>query len=159
MKARQKRLLFVVVGLVGLGVITTLVLSALKGNLSSFFSPSQVVAGEAPADHLFRLGGLVQPGSVDKGAAEDGSRDLLVRFVVTDNAREVPVVYKGILPDLFQEGQGVIAQGKLDAEGVFQAAEVLAKHDENYMPPEVAEALEKAHQEGVAQQGAGAGTQ
>ena len=145
MKARQKRLTFLVAGLVALGLVTTLVLYALKGNLSYFFSPSEVAAGEAPADHVFRLGGLVVAGSV---AQSEG--DIDVRFDVTDNAHTVPVVYSGILPDLFQEGQGVIAQGKMGTDGVFVAQEVLAKHDENYMPPEVADALQKAHDEGVA---------
>ena len=144
MKARQKRLVFVAAGLVALGLVTTLVLYSLKGNLSYFFSPTEVVQGAAPSDHVFRLGGLVVAGSVQR---EEG--DLTVNFVVTDNANTVPVAYSGILPDLFQEGQGVIAQGKLSADGVFVAQEVLAKHDENYMPPEVADALAKAHEAGV----------
>ena len=148
MKARHKRLSFVVLGLVAVAAGTALVLNALEGNLSYFFSPTEVVAGKAPADHVFRLGGLVENGSVKRGG-----QDLKVSFVVTDNAMNVPVVYEGILPDLFKEGQGVIAQGRLGADGVFRAEEVLAKHDENYMPPEVAEALEKAHAEGVASQG------
>jgi len=147
MKARQKRLGFVVLGLLALGIITALVLNALKGNLSYFFSPTEVVEGKAPDNHVFRLGGLVVAGSLERG-----NQDLSVRFLVTDNAHNVPVTYTGILPDLFKEGQGVIAQGKMDADGVFMADEVLAKHDENYMPPEVAEALDKAHQEGIAQQ-------
>jgi len=143
MKARQKRLVFVVAGLVGLGVVATLVLYSLKGNLNYFFSPSEVVAGAAPQDRVFRLGGLVAPGSVRRDEGE-----LTVEFTVTDNAKNVTVAYNGILPDLFAEGQGVIAQGRLDS-GVFVADEVLAKHDENYMPPEVADALAKAHDEGV----------
>jgi cytochrome c-type biogenesis protein CcmE len=147
MKARQKRLGFVVVGLLALGAITALVLNALEGNLSYFFSPTEVSEGKAPADHVFRLGGLVVAGSLERG-----NQDLSVRFLVTDKAHNVPVTYTGILPDLFMEGQGVIAQGRLGADGVFMADEVLAKHDETYMPPEVADALEKAHQEGVAQQ-------
>ena len=137
-------MVFVLAGLVGLAVVTTLVLYSLKGNLSYFFSPTEVVKGEAPADHIFRLGGLVMAGSVTR---KEG--DLTVNFVVSDNANTVPVAYNGILPDLFAEGQGVIAQGKLDEEGVFIAQEVLAKHDENYMPPEVADALAKAHAEGT----------
>ncbi|MEN8174200.1 MAG: cytochrome c maturation protein CcmE [Pseudomonadota bacterium] len=145
MKARQKRLAFVVVGLVALGMATALVLNALKGNLSYFFSPTEVAAGQAPADHVFRLGGLVVNGSVRRAKG-----DLTVKFDVTDNARTVPVAYTGILPDLFQEGQGVVAQGRLGPDGVFVAQEVLAKHDENYMPPEVADALEKAHVDGLA---------
>lgn len=145
MKARHKRFGIIAVGLAALGLVTFLVLNALEGNLSYFFSPTQVVKGEAPRNHLFRLGGLVEPGSVKR---EEG--DLTVNFVITDNAQKVKVAYKGILPDLFAEGQGVIAQGKLGTGNVFVAEEVLAKHDENYMPPEVAEALNKSHQEGAA---------
>lgn len=144
MKARHKRLGFIVAGLVVLGLATMLVLNALEGNLSYFFSPTEVVEGKAPKDHVFRLGGLVKVGSVGR---EEGN--LTVNFVVTDNGHDVKVAYTGILPDLFKEGQGVIAQGKMDANQTFVADEVLAKHDENYMPPEVAEALEKSHQEGV----------
>jgi len=144
MKARHKRFGFLLVGLAGLGVAAWLVLSALDNNLSYFFSPTEVAENKAPAGHVFRLGGLVQSGSLQRG------QELTVRFVVTDNANEVNVAYTGILPDLFAEGQGVIAQGRLGPDGVFVADEVLAKHDENYMPPEVADALEKAHEEGVA---------
>ncbi|HIE55007.1 MAG TPA: cytochrome c maturation protein CcmE [Chromatiaceae bacterium] len=144
MKARHKRFGFLIVGLVILGLATTLVLKALDSNLSYFFSPTEVAENKAPKDHVFRLGGLVAPGSLERG------KELTVRFVVTDNAHSVKVAYTGILPDLFQEGQGVIAQGRLGPDGVFVADEVLAKHDENYMPPEVAEALEKGHQKGVA---------
>lgn len=143
MKARHKRLGFILVGLVVLGLATTLVLRALDSNLSYFFSPTEVVQNKAPENHIFRLGGLVEPGSVQRG------EELTVRFAVTDNANTVNVAYTGILPDLFMEGQGVIAQGKMGAEGVFIADEVLAKHDENYMPPEVADALAKGHEEGV----------
>lgn len=145
MKARHKRLYFLLAGLAGLGVATALVLNALENNMSYFFAPSQVVKGEAPEDHLFRLGGLVKPGTLQRG------QELTVRFIVTDNAQEVPVAYTGILPDLFAEGQGVIAQGRLGSDGTFVAEEVLAKHDENYMPPEVAAALEQGHNEGVQQ--------
>lgn len=122
------------------GVIASaaLALRAFEQNLLYFFSPSQVVAGEAPAERVFRLGGMVQEGSV---AREAGS--LTVDFVVTDFAHSVPVRYTGVLPDLFQEGQGVVTRGRLDPSGIFAAEEVLAKHDENYMPPEVAEALNK----------------
>lgn len=148
MKARHKRLTFLVAGLVALVLVTTLVLYALQGNLSYFYSPSEVSAGEAPPDHVFRLGGLVVVGSVARTEGE-----LTVRFDVTDNAHTVPVAYTGILPDLFQEGQGVIAQGRIGADGVFVADEVLAKHDETYMPPEVADALDKAHNAGVANAG------
>lgn len=145
MKARHKRLGLIAVGLAALGLATFLVLSALEGNLSYFFSPTQVAAGEVPAGHVFRLGGLVEKGSVNRIEG-----DLTVKFVVTDNAKSITVAYTGILPDLFKEGQGVIAQGRLNPDNVFVADEVLAKHDENYMPPEVADALAKSHQEGVA---------
>jgi len=145
MKARHKRLALLLAGIAVLGVAAVLVFNALGNNLSYFFSPSEVMAGTAPRDHIFRLGGLVEQGSVQRG-----DKDLKVRFVVTDNAQKINVVYTGILPDLFQEGQGVIAQGRLNADGVFVADQVLAKHDENYMPPEVADALSKAHAEGVA---------
>jgi cytochrome c-type biogenesis protein CcmE len=139
MKARHKRLGIVVVGLAALGLATFLVLRALEGNLSYFFSPTEVAEGKAPSDHIFRLGGLVEAGSVSR---EEGS--LTVNFVVTDMAQRVTVAYSGILPDLFAEGQGVIAQGRMGADNVFVAEEVLAKHDETYMPPEVAAALESA---------------
>ncbi|MGV6826152.1 MAG: cytochrome c maturation protein CcmE [bacterium] len=140
MKARQKRLIFVVLGLAILGAVTALILNALDSNLSYFFSPTEVVEKKAPADHQFRLGGMVEAGSVERG------KELTVRFVVTDMANRVPVKYTGILPDLFAEGQGVIAQGKMNVQGEFEAFEVLAKHDETYMPPEVADALEKGKQ-------------
>ena len=139
MKPRTKRALWIVAGLAGLGIAATLVLNAFQSNLVFFFTPTQVAANEAPRDRAFRIGGLVQEGSVvrEKDA-------LTVRFNVTDTAKTIPVVYSGILPDLFREGKGVVAQGKLNADGSFQAKEVLAKHDENYMPPEAAEALKKA---------------
>ena len=139
MKARHKRLGIIVVGMAALGLVTYLVLNALEGNLSYFFSPTEVAEGKAPEDHIFRLGGLVEAGSVRR---EEG--DLTVNFVVTDMAQRVTVAYSGILPDLFAEGQGVIAQGKMGPDNVFVADEVLAKHDETYMPPEVAAALESA---------------
>ncbi|MGA0960215.1 MAG: cytochrome c maturation protein CcmE [Sedimenticolaceae bacterium] len=137
MKARHQRLSLIVIGLAILGLATYLVLNALEGNLSYFFSPSQVHNGEAPKDHVFRLGGMVEKGSVKRAEG-----DLTVNFVVTDNNKTMAVAYTGILPDLFEEGQGVIAQGKLNADNVFIADEVLAKHDENYMPPEVAAAMQ-----------------
>jgi cytochrome c-type biogenesis protein CcmE len=139
MKPRHRRLALVVAGLAALGIAAALVLNAFRSNLVFFFSPSQIAAGEAPKDRAFRIGGLVQAGSVSRQS--DG---LTVRFVVTDTAQTIPVVYNGILPDLFREGKGVVAQGRLDADGVFRADEVLAKHDENYMPPEAAHALEQA---------------
>ena len=122
-----------------LGVAAALVLNAFQSNLVFFFTPSQVASNEAPRDRSFRVGGLVEAGSVvrEKDA-------LTVRFKVTDTAKTIPVVYTGILPDLFREGKGVVAQGKLGADGTFKATEVLAKHDENYMPPEAADALKKA---------------
>mgnify|MGYP000618374913 FL=1 len=137
MKARHQRLSLIVIGLAILGLATYLVLNALEVNLSYFFSPSQVHNGEAPKDHVFRLGGMVEKGSVKRAEG-----DLTVNFVVTDNNKTMAVAYTGILPDLFEEGQGVIAQGKLNADNVFIADEVLAKHDENYMPPEVAAAMQ-----------------
>jgi cytochrome c-type biogenesis protein CcmE len=116
-----------------------LILTAFEENIVFFYSPTQVQAGEAPAERAFRLGGLVKQGSIEK--SEDG---VTVRFVVTDTAKDVDVRYSGILPDLFREEQGVVAEGMLGADGVFEAREVLAKHDENYMPPEVAEALKES---------------
>jgi cytochrome c-type biogenesis protein CcmE len=142
MKARHKRLGFIMVGLIGLGLAAWLVLNALDSNLSYFFSPTEVVENKVPEDHMFRLGGMVVKGSLQRG------KELTVRFAVTDMANNVDVEYTGILPDLFDEGQGVIAQGRLGPNGVFVATEVLAKHDENYMPPEVADALEKGKQMG-----------
>ena len=138
MKARHKRMGLIVIGLIILAAATALVLNALKGNLSYFFSPTEVTEGKAPQDHVFRLGGMVEKGSVQRAAG-----DLTVNFVVTDMHKTVKVAYSGILPDLFAEGQGVIAQGRLSPDGVFVADEVLAKHDENYMPPEVADAMNK----------------
>jgi cytochrome c-type biogenesis protein CcmE len=124
--------------LVGVGAIAALVFNAFQSNLVFFYSPTQLAAKEAPEGRTFRLGGLVQAGSVKR----DG---VSVSFVVTDTAKSVPVRYTGILPDLFSEGKGVVAQGKLEGD-VFVAREVLAKHDENYMPPEAGDALKKAHQ-------------
>jgi cytochrome c-type biogenesis protein CcmE len=141
MKPRTKRALAIVAGVATLGVATALVLNAFQSNLVFFFSPSQVASNEAPKDRAFRIGGMVETGSLQRDA-----NGLTVRFVVTDTARTVPVSYTGMLPDLFQEGKGVVAQGKLGPDGVFVADQVLAKHDENYMPPEAAEALAKAKQ-------------
>jgi len=139
MKRRHKRVAFILVGLAGLGVAAYLVANAFRNNLVFFFSPTQVAAKEAPVNRTFRVGGLVQEGSLKRES--DG---LTVRFIVTDTAANVPVVYKGILPDLFKEGRGCVAQGKIGADGVFQADQVLAKHDENYMPPEAGQAIDKA---------------
>src|SRR6476646_2263769 len=142
MKRRHKRIAFIVVGLVGLSIAAYLVASAFRSNLVFFFSPTQVASKEAPINRTFRIGGLVQEGTVKRDP--DG---LTVRFIVTDTAQSVPVVYKGILPDLFKEGRGCVAQGKLSSDGVFQAEQVLAKHDENYMPPEAGAALDAAKHE------------
>lgn len=144
MKARQQRLVLVGLAILGVGAAAALALSALQSNISYFFSPSQVLANEAPANHVFRLGGLVSEGSIQR--AEDG---LTVTFDVTDMAKIVKVSYTGILPDLFKEGQGAVARGRLGADGVFYAEEVLAKHDEEYMPPEVASTLQTAHAVGM----------
>lgn len=145
MKARQKRLVFVGLAILGIGGAAALAVTALQSNISYYFSPSQVAANEAPVDHVFRLGGLVTKDSLKR--QEDG---LTVGFDVTDNAKTVSVLYTGILPDLFSEGRGVVTRGKLRPDGVFVAEEVLAKHDEEYMPPEVADSLKTAHNEGVA---------
>jgi|SRR6185369_8949833 cytochrome c-type biogenesis protein CcmE len=142
MKRRHKRIGIIIVGLVGLGVAAYLVASAFRNNLVFFFSPTQVVAKEAPVNRTFRIGGLVENGTVKRDG--DG---LTVRFTVTDTAASVPVVYKGILPDLFKEGRGCVAQGRIGVDGVFQADEVLAKHDENYMPPEAGQAIDAAKHE------------
>ncbi len=139
MKPRTRRGLWIAAGLAALGVAATLVLNAFQSNLVFFFTPSQVAANEAPHNRAFRIGGLVEAGSVVRE-----SDALTVRFRVTDTARTIPVVFTGILPDLFREGKGVVAQGKLGPDGTFRATDVLAKHDENYMPPEAAEALKKA---------------
>ena len=136
MKTRHKRLLLIALGLVVLGLVAALVLNAFRSNLVFFFSPTQVAAGEAPKGRAFRIGGLVKAGSLSREA--DG---ITVAFVITDTAHDMPVRYKGILPDLFKEGKGAVAQGKLGKDGLFTASEVLAKHDENYMPPEAAKAL------------------
>lgn len=144
MKTRYKRLGFLLAALAALSLITALVLNAFRSNLVFFFSPSQIAAHEAPQERNFRLGGLVEVGSLQR--QNDG---LTVRFVVTDLAKNTQVVYRGILPDLFKEGKGVVVHGKLGADGVFRADEVLAKHDENYMPPEAAQALKRA-QRGIA---------
>ena len=138
MKPRHKRLAIAGGVLVAVGAIAALVLNAFQSNMVFFYSPSQVAAHEAPANRTFRLGGMVQEGTVKR----DGVK---VSFVVTDTAKTVPVSFEGILPDLFKEGKGVVAQGQL-RDGVFVAREVLAKHDENYMPPEAAEAVRRAQQ-------------
>jgi cytochrome c-type biogenesis protein CcmE len=140
MKPRHKRIALIAAGLAALGIALALVLNAFQSNLVFFYTPTQVADNEVPQGRSFRIGGMVETGSVQRQA--DG---VTVRFTVTDTARSVPVSYTGILPDLFREGKGVVAQGSLGADGVFTAREVLAKHDENYMPPEAAEAVERAH--------------
>ena len=140
MKTRHKRLLLILAGLVILGAVTMLVLNAFQSNLVFFFSPTQVAAGEAPKGKAFRIGGMVKEGSIRREA--DG---ITLGFVVTDTEQDIAVRYKGILPDLFKEGKGAVAQGKIGDDGVFVASEVLAKHDENYMPPEAAQAVGEAH--------------
>ena len=139
MKPRTKRGLAIVIGLAALGIASALVLNAFKSNMVFFFSPTQVASNEAPRERSFRIGGLVEQGSIVRD-----EKTLQVNFVVTDLAKTVPVSYTGLLPDLFREGKGVVAQGKLGPDGVFHADQVLAKHDENYMPPEAADALAKA---------------
>lgn len=139
MKARHKRIALIVSGLAILGVVAALVLNAFQSNLVFFFSPTQVAAGEAPRGKTFRIGGLVKDGSIKREA--DG---VTLRFVITDTEKDITVAYRGILPDLFREGKGAVAQGKLGDDGVFAASEVLAKHDENYMPPEATKALDDA---------------
>lgn len=144
MTSRQKRFAFVGLGLVVLGVATALVLNAFQSNLVFFFTPTQVANGEVPKGKSFRIGGMVEEGSIKREG--DG---LTVHFIVTDTAKRVPVTYKGILPDLFKEGKGAVAQGRLGGDGTFVASEVLAKHDENYMPPEAAAAMAKAKASGT----------
>ena len=128
MKPRSKRLIAIACGLAALGVATALVLNAFNSNLVFFFSPTQVAAKEAPLGRSFRVGGLVEMGSIQRE-----TQGLTTRFVVTDLAKTIPVTYTGLLPDLFKEGKGVVAQGKLGADGIFKADQVLAKHDENYI--------------------------
>ncbi len=139
MKSRNKKLLAIGLSVVGLAIAASLVLNAFRSNLVFFFSPSEVAEGKSPQDRAFRIGGLVEDGSLKRDP--DG---LTVSFLVTDTAKTIPVTYKGILPDLFKEGKGVVAEGKMGEGGMFMATQVLAKHDENYMPPEAAQALEQA---------------
>jgi cytochrome c-type biogenesis protein CcmE len=146
MKPRHKRFVLIGVGVAGLALSAGLVLSAFQKNLVFFFTPSQVAANEAPVGKSFRVGGLVEKGSLTRES--DG---LTVHFVVTDTAKSIPVVYHGILPDLFREGKGVVTQGKVGPDGLFRADEVLAKHDENYMPPAAQDALNQATAKNAAQ--------
>ena len=147
MKPRHRRFAWIAAGLAAIGIAIALVLSAFQSNLVFFFSPTQVVAHEAPQGRAFRIGGLVEAGSLVREADS-----LTVRFRVTDTARTIDVVYTGLLPDLFKEGKGVVAQGTLQPDGTFRATEVLAKHDENYMPPEAKAALEQAQRKGGSMQ-------
>ena len=145
MTPRRQRMIFVAVVLAGVTTAATLAFFAIGENMLYFFSPSQVRAGEAPTDQALRVGGLVVEGSVERGGG------LEIRFDLTDGAEAITVSYEGILPDLFREGQGIVAMGRLGTDGVFSADEVLAKHDENYMPPEVAEAIKLAEEGGSIQ--------
>lgn len=140
MKARHKRLTLILAGLALLGGAVALILSAFQDNLVFFHTPTEVAEGKAPTGRSFRIGGLVEGGSIKRAA--DG---ITVNFVVTDTAKSILVSYKGPLPDLFKEGKGAVVQGKLGPDGVFMASEVLAKHDENYMPPEAQHAVDQAH--------------
>ena len=146
MKPRSKRALVILGGVAAIGVAAGLVLNALDSNVAFFFTPTQVEAGQAPRERTFRVGGLVKQGSLQRD-------QMTVRFVITDTARDMAVRYTGILPDLFMEGKGAVAQGRLGAHGEFIATEVLAKHDENYMPPEAQHAVDAAHQAARATKG------
>ena len=137
MKPRQKRIALIVGGLASLAIAAGLALNALDSNIALYVTPTEVAAGKAPQGKAFRIGGLVKEGSVKR-------QDMTVRFVITDTAKEIPVAYTGILPDLFRDGKGAVVQGRLGGDGVFAATEVLAKHDENYMPPEAKHAVDQA---------------
>jgi len=138
-KRRHKKFAIILTAVIGLSVTVLLIMDAFQDNMVFFYSPSDVYAGKSPVNRTFRLGGMVEKGSIKKS-----TKTLKVEFIVTDNNKKIPVSYVGILPDLFREGQGVITQGKLDDDYMFTASEVLAKHDENYMPPEVADAMKRA---------------
>jgi len=140
MKPRTRRSIFILGGLAGLGIAAALVLNALDSNVAFFFTPTQVESGQAPRERTFRVGGLVKQGSLKRD-------QMTVRFVITDTARDMTVKYTGILPDLFKEGKGAVCQGRLGPDGEFVATEVLAKHDENYMPPEAQHAVDAAHRQ------------
>ena len=137
MKPRQKRIALIVGGLASLAIAAVLTLNALDSNIALYVTPSEVAAGKSPQGKAFRIGGLVKEGSVKR-------QDMTVRFVMTDTVKEIPVAYTGILPDLFRDGKGAVVQGRLGSDGVFVATEVLAKHDENYMPPEAKHAIDQA---------------
>jgi cytochrome c-type biogenesis protein CcmE len=136
-KPRHKRTALIVGGLAAIGIAAALVLNALNSNIALYVTPSEVAAGKAPQGQAFRIGGMVKEGSLRRD-------NLTAHFIVTDTAKDIPVAYTGILPDLFKEGKGAVVQGKLDGEGLFRASEVLAKHDENYMPPEAQHAVDQA---------------
>jgi cytochrome c-type biogenesis protein CcmE len=140
-KPRHKRAAIIVGALIAIGIAATLILNALNSNIALYVTPSEVAAGKSPAGQVFRIGGMVKDGSVKR----DG---LTVHFVITDMAKDIPVAYTGILPDLFKEGKGAVIQGRLNPDGQFVASEVLAKHDENYMPPEAKHALDQAQKNG-----------
>ncbi len=142
MKPRHKRALMIVGALATLAIAAVLILNALNSNIALYVTPSEVAAGKAPKGQAFRIGGMVKDGSLKRD-------ELVVHFIITDLVKEIPVSYKGILPDLFKEGKGAVVQGKLDPDGQFVASEVLAKHDENYMPPEAKHALEQAQKNGA----------
>jgi len=141
-KPRHKRALIIVGALATLAIAAVLILNALNSNIALYVTPSEVAAGKAPKGQTFRIGGMVKDGSLKRD-------ELVVHFIITDLVKEIPVSYKGILPDLFKEGKGAVVQGKLDPDGQFVASEVLAKHDENYMPPEAKHALEQAQKNGA----------
>jgi cytochrome c-type biogenesis protein CcmE len=140
-KPRHKRAAIIVGALIAIGIAAVLILNALNSNIALYVTPSEVAAGKSPAGQVFRIGGMVKDGSVKR----DG---LTVNFVITDMVKDIPVAYTGILPDLFKEGKGAVIQGRLNSNGQFIASEVLAKHDENYMPPEAKHALEQAQKNG-----------
>jgi cytochrome c-type biogenesis protein CcmE len=141
-KPRHKRALIIIGALVTLAIAAVFILNALNSNIALYVTPSEVAAGKAPQGQTFRIGGMVKDGSLRRD-------ELVVHFIITDMVKEIAVAYKGILPDLFKEGKGAVVQGKLDANGQFIASEVLAKHDENYMPPEAKHALEQAQKNGA----------
>ena len=147
MKSRHKKLALIGGAIALVGIIAALVLNALNSNIALYISPTDVAQGKAPQEKLFRIGGLVKEGSIQRQA--DG---VTIRFIITDSESDISVDYVGILPDLFMEGKGAVAQGRLLPDGTFKAQEVLAKHDENYMPPEAAQALNDAHVRGVQRQ-------
>jgi cytochrome c-type biogenesis protein CcmE len=141
-KPRYKRTFIIVGALAALTIAVVLILNALNSNIALYVTPSEVSAGKAPQGQAFRIGGLVKNGTLQRD-------ELVVHFIITDMVKEISVTYKGILPDLFKEGKGAVVQGRLDADGQFIASEVLAKHDENYMPPAAKHALEQAQKNGV----------